>query len=102
MKHFLRLALVLFSAHCVYAQQSGLPFENNAITPEKIMAGFFVVAVYFIPTIIARDKIHFKRIFIFNLLTAWTGIGWFASFIWALRTKSKNADPLLLEEDDED
>jgi len=98
MKFILRLTLILFSANCIYAQQSGLPFENNEITAEKIMAGFFGVCIYFIPTIIARDKIHFKRIFIFNLLAAWTVIGWFISLVWALKAKSKNTDSLVFKE----
>ena len=103
MKRILRWTLIfLLTANYSYAQQSSLPFENNEITIEKIMAGFFAVCVYFIPTIIARDKIHFKRIFIFNLLTAWTVIGWFISFLWAIKAKSNNADTLVLEEDIED
>lgn len=92
MKKILPWTLIfLLTANYSYAQQSSsLPFENNEITIEKIMAGFFAMCVYFIPTIIARDKIHFKRIFIFNLLTAWTVIGWFISFLWAIKAKSKN------------
>lgn len=101
MKRILRWTLIfLLTANYSYAQQGSLPFENNEITIEKIMAGFFAVCVYFIPAIIARDKIHFKRIFIFNLLTAWTVIGWFFSFLWAVRTESKDAD--VIEDDIED
>ncbi|NRT16604.1 heme/copper-type cytochrome/quinol oxidase subunit 2 [Flavobacterium sp. 28A] len=100
MKRILRWTLIfLLTANYSYAQQSSLPFENNEITIEKIMAGFFAVCVYFIPTIIARDKIHFKRIFIFNFLIAWTVIGWFISFLWAINAKSNNTDTLVLEED---
>jgi hypothetical protein len=103
MKRILRWTLIfLLTANYGYAQQSSLPFENNEITIEKIMAGFFAVCVYFIPTIIARGKIHFKRIFIFNLVTAWTVIGWFISFLWAIKAKSNNVDTLVLEEDIED
>jgi len=102
MKFILRLTLILFSTNYIYAYQNALPFENNKITPEKIMAGFFVLGIYFIPSIIARDKTHFKRILIFNLLTSWTIIGWFISFLWALMAKSKNVDLLVLEEDIED
>ncbi|WP_366518009.1 superinfection immunity protein [uncultured Flavobacterium sp.] len=39
--------------------------------------GFFV---YFISSVIGRDKKNWKYIIIFNLLTAWTVIGWFISF----------------------
>ncbi|WP_166922962.1 superinfection immunity protein [Flavobacterium poyangense] len=55
------------------------------------MAGFFALCVYFIPAIIARDKMYFKRTFIFNLLTAWAIIGWFISFLWVIKAKSNNS-----------
>jgi hypothetical protein len=55
---------------------------------------FFILAIIlfilfiplcFLPTIIAykRKSIHKGYIFILNLLTGGTGIGWVASFIWA-------------------
>ena len=69
--------------------ESNLPFENNEITIEKVMAGIFALAVYFIPTIISRDKKKWRYIFLFNLLTSWTIIGWFISLVWALNAKSK-------------
>lgn len=102
MKFILCSATILFSANFIYALQSTLPFENNEITPEKIMAGCIALCIYFIPTIIARDKIYFRLIFILNLLTAWTIIGWFVSFLWALNAKTKNIRPTVLEEDIED
>ena len=39
----------------------------------------------FIPTIIAKARGHekFVGIFLLNLLTCWTFIGWIAAFIWA-------------------
>jgi len=103
MKIIFRLTILfILTVNYVCAQQTSLPFENNQITIEKIMAGFLGLFVYFIPTIVARDKIHFKRIFIFNLLTAWTFIGWLICFLWALKAKSKNVDTLILDEDIDD
>ncbi|OYU82132.1 MAG: hypothetical protein CFE23_02140 [Flavobacterium sp. BFFFF1] len=52
------------------------------------MAGIFVTAIYFIPTIIARDKKNLKYIFIGNLLTGWTGVGWLLALLWAIRSES--------------
>lgn len=88
---------ILFSIFCINIIQAqplenSLPFENNSISIEKIMAGMVGLAIYFIPTIIARDKIKWKLIFLFNLLTAWTILGWFISFIWAINAKSKPSD----------
>jgi hypothetical protein len=39
--------------------------------------------LYFLPTIIARDKADVMAIFIVNLLFGWTIIGWFVALIWA-------------------
>ena len=46
---------------------------------------FLSIFVYFIPTIIAHRKNHkdTKLIFIINLLSGYTIIGWIISFIWA-------------------
>ncbi|NHM02557.1 superinfection immunity protein [Flavobacterium difficile] len=97
----IRLILImLFFFNNNFAQQTGLPFENNKISVEKIMAGMVALAVYFIPTLISRDKIHFRFIFLFNALLGWTVIGWFISFLWALWAKSKNTT--LLSEDIDD
>lgn len=43
----------------------------------------FSILLYFLPTIIARDKTDVMAIFIINLLFGWTIIGWFISLIWA-------------------
>ena len=41
------------------------------------------VLLYFLPTIIARDKADLTAIFLVNLLLGWTIIGWFIALIWA-------------------
>ena len=43
----------------------------------------FSVLLYFLPTIIARDKPDATAIFLVNLLFGWTIIGWFVALIWA-------------------
>lgn len=78
---------------------SNLPFENNEITKEKIIAGFVLIFIYFIPSIIARDKFQFKFIFFLNLLIGWTGIGWLIALFWGIKAKSKAIESIDLEED---
>lgn len=69
---------------------SSLPFDNTDITIEKIMAGVVVLFVYFIPTIISWDKKKGRYVFVFNLLTAWTVLGWFISFVLALKVSRES------------
>ena len=44
----------------------------------------FVVILYFLPSILARDKSDATGIFLLNLFLGWTLIGWVAAFIWAI------------------
>jgi Superinfection immunity protein/zinc-ribbon domain len=46
---------------------------------------FLLVAVllYFLPTIIGRDKVDFTGILLVNLLLGWTVLGWIIALIWA-------------------
>lgn len=44
--------------------------------------------IYFLPTILARKDVHVSKIFVLNLLGAWTGILWIAAVIWALFFKT--------------
>jgi Superinfection immunity protein len=41
------------------------------------------VLLYFLPTLIARDKPQVLAVFLVNLLLGWTVIGWFVALIWA-------------------
>jgi cytochrome c biogenesis protein CcdA len=45
----------------------------------------FAVALYFLPTIVAASRGHHNRsaIFMLNLLTGWTFVGWVAAFVWS-------------------
>jgi hypothetical protein len=42
------------------------------------------VALYFLPSIIARNKRNAGAIFALNLLLGWTFVGWIVSLVWAL------------------
>jgi Superinfection immunity protein len=48
------------------------------------MVSFLLLtALYFLPSIIGRDKRHWVGIFVVNLLLGWTLIGWVVAFLWA-------------------
>ena len=53
--------------------------------------------VYFIPTIISWNKKNSKFVIAFNILTAWTILGWFIAFIWSLNV-SRQHKVVLAEE----
>ena len=40
--------------------------------------------VYFIPSFMARKDVNFSKIFLLNLLGAWTGILWVVALCWAI------------------
>jgi len=40
--------------------------------------------LYFVPTIIGRNKADVMGIFLVNLLLGWTVIGWIVALVWAL------------------
>jgi Superinfection immunity protein len=46
--------------------------------------------LYFLPSIIGRNKRNSGGIFVLNLLAGWTFIGWIVALVWALVN-----DPLL-------
>ncbi|MHA1379618.1 MAG: superinfection immunity protein [Candidatus Helarchaeota archaeon] len=45
-----------------------------------------IVAIYFLPSMIAMWKLkkNMMKIFILNLFLGWTFIGWVIAFIWAV------------------
>jgi hypothetical protein len=51
-----------------------------------VLALVVIVAIYFLPTIIAMTRRHANRwpIFLVNFLFGATGLGWFGSLIWSL------------------
>lgn len=46
----------------------------------------FLIALYFLPTFISKNKNHFYSIVIVNVLLGWTVVGWIASLIWAINS----------------
>jgi len=44
---------------------------------------FIVLAIYFLPTIVGRDKRNAGAIFVLNLFLGWTLIGWVIALVWA-------------------
>ncbi|MFC5509295.1 superinfection immunity protein [Bosea massiliensis] len=44
----------------------------------------FLAMLYFLPALLAaaRENPHKVPIFILNLFTGWTGLGWVAALIW--------------------
>jgi hypothetical protein len=48
--------------------------------------GVIILAIYFIPAIVASNRRHRNRtaIGVLNLLLGWTLIGWVAALVWAL------------------
>jgi hypothetical protein len=53
------------------------------------MTGLLVVLLALLPTLIAFQREHDRRIEItfLNLLAGWTGIGWIVALVWATARK---------------
>ena len=49
----------------------------------------FLGLMYFLPTIIGRDKSDAGLIFLVNLLLGWTVVGWIVAFIWACAAETR-------------
>jgi uncharacterized membrane protein YqaE (UPF0057 family) len=49
-----------------------------------MMTMLCLTLAYFLPSIVAHHKRHFGAIFILNLLTGWTIVGWIIAMVWAL------------------
>jgi hypothetical protein len=68
-----------------------------------LLAEFLVVAlslaIYFIPTLIALERLHTNRgaIFVLNFLLGWTVLGWVAAFVWAVMKRGTAMAPLPTE-----
>jgi len=52
---------------------------------------FTLVALYFVPAMIASIREHHNRvaIFVLTLLTGWTAIGWVAALVWSFTAVKK-------------
>jgi hypothetical protein len=69
-----------------------------------LLAEFLVVAlslgIYFIPTLVALERLHSNRgaIFVLNFLLGWTLLGWVAAFVWACMKRGTAMAPLPTED----
>ena len=48
-----------------------------------MLALLCLILLYFLPTIVARDKRDAAGIMLLNLFLGWTVIGWFIALLWA-------------------
>jgi len=46
-----------------------------------------ILPLYFLPTILGRKKRNADTIFLINLFTGWSGVGWTVALILALRAE---------------
>lgn len=46
-----------------------------------------ILPLYFLPTILGRNKRNADTIFLINLFAGWIGVGWVIALILALRTE---------------
>jgi hypothetical protein len=56
----------------------------DSTTIVRIVVGLLALLLYFLPSIIGRDRRNAGAIFLVNLLTGWSVIGWVVALIWAL------------------
>ncbi|QUG43853.1 superinfection immunity protein [Psychrobacillus sp. INOP01] len=63
-----------------------------------LLALILVLAIYFLPTIIAalKKKTNFLPILLLNLLLGWSLIGWIVALIWAT-TKDSSAQQIIIQ-----
>ena len=59
-----------------------------------IIFSVVIIFIYFIPSIVARNRRHaqISAIFWLNFFTGWSFVGWVASLIWALTNPSVVSD----------
>lgn len=73
--------------------QDGAAFAFTFVISIFVIAA--MMAVYFLPTLIAFFRDHRQQgpIFIICLLTGWTGIGWVVALAWSVSGQSKRPSP---------
>ncbi len=48
------------------------------------------LAIYFLPTFLARGKVHFSGILLLNIFLGWSLVGWVGALIWAVCADKDN------------
>ncbi len=80
-----------------YATSIGLRRDcmNNGV---GIVVALILIALYFLPAIIASSRKHpsMMAIFAVNLLFGWTFLGWIWAFIWALTDNSHRGSQVVV------
>jgi len=59
-------------------------------TMVELLIFIFIVAIYFLPTIICYDKSFGGQVFVLNFFLGWTFVGWVIALVWSLKTESNN------------
>ena len=60
----------------------------DAIVITTVLLSILVsILIYFLPTVVARGnhKLDTGAIFVLNLLTGWTFVGWVVALVWACK-----------------
>jgi T4 superinfection immunity protein len=52
-----------------------------------------MIALYFLPTFLGRQKRNANAIFALNLLLGWTFVGWVFALVWALAHEDGDPSP---------
>lgn len=62
-----------------------MTFDDYLILGGFGLAGFFLFAIYFLPTTVAFLNRHHQKeaIAVLNVLLGWTLIGWAIALVWA-------------------
>ena len=57
-----------------------------------ILPLILLIAIYFIPTIIAVRKNHFQKtaIILINIFLGWSFVGWVVALVWAVMKEKNN------------
>jgi hypothetical protein len=77
------------ASHLKCEMQNGTVFSESAAGVLSMNDGailFFLVLLYFVPSLLAgaRDHHNSSAIFALNLFLGWTLLGWVVAFVWAL------------------
>lgn len=64
---------------------------------------FVIIAggvIYFLPTVVATSRNHknMASVFLLNLLTGWTFLGWVGSLVWAVSANTEEKFPAKADE----
>ena len=68
------------------------------MTPEQVAAIMWLLgllALYFVPSIVAHDRGHHQKaaIIILNIFLGWTMFGWVAALVWSATAVRKGDTP---------